>query len=106
VAITMHAFVAPTSQEAADLFYPHYAAYMGRLSPVAAPARGAFERARELDGHLLVGSPAQVADKILHLRELFGNQRILAQISLGSVPHKDAMKAIELLGIEVSPAVG
>jgi alkanesulfonate monooxygenase SsuD/methylene tetrahydromethanopterin reductase-like flavin-dependent oxidoreductase (luciferase family) len=58
LAITSHAFVAPTSQEAADAFFPHYASYLGRLSRGASMPRSTFERARELDGHLLVGSPA------------------------------------------------
>jgi probable LLM family oxidoreductase len=104
--ITLHAFVARTSQEAAETFYPYYASYISGLSRSrGALGQTAFERARELDGHLLVGSPAQVAEKVLHLREMFGNQRLLAQISLGSVPHGAAMEAIRLLGEEVMPVV-
>jgi alkanesulfonate monooxygenase SsuD/methylene tetrahydromethanopterin reductase-like flavin-dependent oxidoreductase (luciferase family) len=63
------------------------------------------EGSRGLDGHLLVGSPAQVADKILHLRGLFDNQRLLPQISLGAIPHTAAMEAIRLLGQEVMTAI-
>jgi alkanesulfonate monooxygenase SsuD/methylene tetrahydromethanopterin reductase-like flavin-dependent oxidoreductase (luciferase family) len=106
LAITTHAFVARTSQEAAETFYPYYASYMSCvLRSNRVLGRAAFEQARELDGHLLVGSPAQVAEKILHLREMFGNQRLLAQISLGALPQGAAMEAIRLLGEEVMPTV-
>jgi alkanesulfonate monooxygenase SsuD/methylene tetrahydromethanopterin reductase-like flavin-dependent oxidoreductase (luciferase family) len=67
--------------------------------------RSGFDAGRGPAGALFVGSPAQVTEKILAQHELFGHQRLLAQISLGSVPHAEAMHAIELLGTEVLPAV-
>jgi alkanesulfonate monooxygenase SsuD/methylene tetrahydromethanopterin reductase-like flavin-dependent oxidoreductase (luciferase family) len=54
---------------------------------------------------LLVGSPQQVIDKILYEYELFGNDRFLAQMSVGSIPHKKMMHSIELFGTIVAPAV-
>jgi alkanesulfonate monooxygenase SsuD/methylene tetrahydromethanopterin reductase-like flavin-dependent oxidoreductase (luciferase family) len=56
-------------------------------------------------GSLLVGSPQQVIDKILYEHELFGNERFLAQLSVGTMRHSSMMRAIELLGTEVAPAV-
>jgi alkanesulfonate monooxygenase SsuD/methylene tetrahydromethanopterin reductase-like flavin-dependent oxidoreductase (luciferase family) len=52
-----------------------------------------------------VGSPQEVTEKILRLHELFGMDRFLAQLSVGPMPHRDLMRAIELLGTEVMPAV-
>ena len=45
-------------------------------------------------GALLVGSPQQVIDKILYEHELFGHTRFLAQMSIGTLPHAQAMRAI------------
>ena len=56
-------------------------------------------------GALLVGSPQQVIDKILFEHELFKHDRFMAQMALGAMPHDRIMKAIELFGTEVAPAV-
>jgi hypothetical protein len=53
----------------------------------------------------IVGSSAQVVDKILFQHEIFGHQRTLFQLAIGSVGHADLMRAIELLGTEVARAV-
>jgi hypothetical protein len=44
-------------------------------------------------------------EKILYEQELFGNDRFMAQISVGALPHEKVMRAIELFGTEVAPAV-
>ena len=46
-----------------------------------------------------------MAEKILFEHELFGNGRFMAQISVGTLPHDKVMRAIELFGTEVAPAV-
>ena len=56
-------------------------------------------------GALLVGSPDEVVEKILFEHELFGHQRFLAQISVGPLPHAQVLRALELLGTRVAPAV-
>ena len=56
-------------------------------------------------GALFVGSPEEVAEKILFEHELFGHQRFMPQISVGTMPHDKVMRAIELFGTEVAPAV-
>jgi alkanesulfonate monooxygenase SsuD/methylene tetrahydromethanopterin reductase-like flavin-dependent oxidoreductase (luciferase family) len=53
----------------------------------------------------LVGSPEEVVEKILYDHELFGNERFMAQIGVGALPHEKVMRAIELFGTEVAPAV-
>jgi alkanesulfonate monooxygenase SsuD/methylene tetrahydromethanopterin reductase-like flavin-dependent oxidoreductase (luciferase family) len=68
-------------------------------------SREQFDQARSPRGSLVVGSPQEVAEKILFEHELFGNQRFLCQISVGTIPHDKAMRAIELLGTEVAPVV-
>ena len=44
-------------------------------------------------------------EKILFQHEIFGHQRFLIQFSVGTLPHDEVMRAIELFGTEVAPAV-
>ena len=108
VGINSHAFVAGTSQQAADIFFPPYAEVMSRIGRERGwppTTRTQFEAMRSPTGALLVGSPQQVIDKILLEHEYFRHDRFLAQMALGAMPHDAVMKAIELLGTVVAPAV-
>jgi hypothetical protein len=67
--------------------------------------RAQFEALCAPRGALLVGSPQEVVEKILFEHQIFGHQRFLAQISVGPIPHSQVMRAIELFGTEVAPAV-
>lgn len=106
--INSHVYIAETSQQAADEFYPAYSAMMNRIgeergwSPIL---REHYESMRSPKGSLLVGSPQQVIDKILFEYELFKNTRFLAQMSMGTMPHDKILRAIELFGTVVAPAV-
>jgi alkanesulfonate monooxygenase SsuD/methylene tetrahydromethanopterin reductase-like flavin-dependent oxidoreductase (luciferase family) len=64
-----------------------------------------FEAARSLRGANFVGTPDEVVEKILFQHEIFGHQRFLLQLSVGTMPHDRLMKAIELFGTQVAPAV-
>lgn len=68
-------------------------------------ARAEFDAMRGPQGALLVGSPQEVADKILKEHQIFGNQRFLLQMSIGAMPHREVLRAIELLGTVVAPQV-
>jgi alkanesulfonate monooxygenase SsuD/methylene tetrahydromethanopterin reductase-like flavin-dependent oxidoreductase (luciferase family) len=108
VGINSHTYVADTSQAAADEFFPAYAGMMnkiGRERGWSGMARRDFDALRGPRGALMVGSPQEVVEKILFQHELFGHQRFLAQTSIGTMPHDKVMRAIELLGTEVAPAV-
>ena len=108
ISINSHAYVAETSEQASDEYFPTYAAMMNRVgrergwSPMS---RGQFEAGRSPRGALVVGSPKEVAEKILFEHDLFGNDRFMAQISVGTLPHARVMRAIELFGTEVAPIV-
>jgi alkanesulfonate monooxygenase SsuD/methylene tetrahydromethanopterin reductase-like flavin-dependent oxidoreductase (luciferase family) len=67
--------------------------------------RQSFDALRTLRGALVVGSPEEVVEKILYQHQLFGHQRFMAQMSVGSMPHSQVMRSIELFGTEVAPAV-
>jgi probable LLM family oxidoreductase len=108
LSINSHSYIADTSQQAADEYFPSYSAMMnaiGRERGWQPIQRSDYDALRSLRGALVVGSPAEVVEKILFQHELFGHQRFLAQISVGTLPHAQVMRAIELLGTQVAPKV-
>jgi len=108
VSINTHGYVADTSQQAADEFYPSYAAQMSRLGQERGwppMTRDRFDASLSLRQHLMIGSPEQVIEKILFQHERLGHQRYLMQMAVGSMPHAQTMRSIELFGTKVAPAV-
>ena len=108
ISINSHAYVADASQGAGDEFFPAYATMMNRIGRERGwgpMGRRQFEAGRSPHGALVVGSPGEVVEKILYEHEIFGNRRFMAQISVGTLPHDRVMRAIELFGTEVAPAV-
>jgi alkanesulfonate monooxygenase SsuD/methylene tetrahydromethanopterin reductase-like flavin-dependent oxidoreductase (luciferase family) len=108
VAINTHAFVGETSQHADSAFAASYLAMMNRIGRERGwpPAgRPEYDALRSPRGALAVGSPEEVAEKILFEHELFGHQRYIGQMSVGAVAHKDVMRSIELFGTQVASVV-
>jgi alkanesulfonate monooxygenase SsuD/methylene tetrahydromethanopterin reductase-like flavin-dependent oxidoreductase (luciferase family) len=108
IAINTHAFVAETSAQADSAFASSYLAMMNRIGRERGwpPAgREQYQALRSPRGALAVGSPDQVAEKILFEHELFGHQRYVGQMSVGAVAHADVMHSIELFGTMVAPVV-
>jgi alkanesulfonate monooxygenase SsuD/methylene tetrahydromethanopterin reductase-like flavin-dependent oxidoreductase (luciferase family) len=67
--------------------------------------RARFDAARSFEGALYVGDPETVAQKIIHLRKHVGITRFMLHVPVGTMPHDEVMRAIELLGTEVAPRV-
>ncbi len=108
VSINSHGFLADTSEQAADAYFPSYAVMMnkiGRERGWAPISRQQWEASQTLRGADFVGSPDEIIEKILFQHELFGHQRLLLQLGVGTIAHEKVMHAIELLGTRVAPAV-
>lgn len=108
VASHSHGFVAETDEEAADKFFPSTQYMMnviGRERGWDHYNRASYDAARSFEGALYVGSPETVAEKIIHLRKNVGVTRFMMHVPLGTMPHNEVMRSIELLGIEVAPRV-
>ncbi|MEH7109057.1 LLM class flavin-dependent oxidoreductase [Bacillus sp. JJ1764] len=108
VASHSHGFVAERSEIAADKFFPptqYVMNVLGRERGWGHYSRASFDSARSLEGALYVGDPETVAQKIIHLRKNVGVTRFMLHCPVGSMPHEDVMRAIELLGTEVAPRV-
>jgi probable LLM family oxidoreductase len=108
LSINSHGYVADSSQQAAEEFYPAYSAMMNRIGRErgwSGLTRQDFDALRTPRGAVVVGSADQVVEKILFQHEIFGHQRFLAQMSVGSLPHNQVLRSIELFGTQVAPAV-
>jgi probable LLM family oxidoreductase len=108
VGINSHGFVADTREQAIADSYEPVATVMNRIGrergwPPLTPQD--YAAAATLRGANFVGSPQDVAEKILHQHELFGHDRFLLQLTVGPMPHDRVLHAIELLGTEVAPLV-
>ncbi|ESY87578.1 luciferase [Mesorhizobium sp. LNHC220B00] len=106
--INVHGFIAKTTEQAADDFYGPQAEVMNRIGRERGwgpTSRAHFDQSRGPDGALFVGNPEQVAEKIVTQHRVFGNDRFLLQMAIGTMPHAKIMKAIELYGTKVAPMV-
>ena len=82
-------FVAETTEAAKDIFFEPQNAVMNRIGAERGwppSGRQQFEAACGPNGHLLIGDPDRVADRIIELHRVFGNSRILIQMAIGAIP--------------------
>ena len=108
LSLNMHGFVSDTTENAKRIYGAAQMEVMNRIGRERGwPAQGMdhFERATKNDGNLIVGDAARVTERILQLHDTFKNTRILIQMAIGTVPHREQLKAIEILGGTVAPAV-
>ena len=102
-------YVAETAKQAADDFFPGYARAFGSIGkergwgPVT---RAQFDAQLTPNGALLVGTPDEVAAKILrHSEALGGISRITFMMNASSLSHPNLMSAIDLIAERVAPVV-
>ncbi|MGB1656068.1 MAG: LLM class flavin-dependent oxidoreductase [Longimicrobiales bacterium] len=108
VSINSHGFLADDGDEAADLAWPGFSEAMNRIGRERGwppQSRAHFDQERQLRGAMVLGSPDEVIEKILFQHEIFGHQRVLIQLTVGPMDHDRVLRAIELLGTVVAPAV-
>ncbi|GAB3238375.1 LLM class flavin-dependent oxidoreductase [Kineosporia babensis] len=108
LAVHMHGYVAPTAEQAVEEYYPSYAQAMtqlGRERGWGAMTKNTFNNLRGRGGSLVLGSPEQVAEKIVEVQRLLGVERFMLHISVGTLPHDQVLRAIELMGTKVAPLV-
>jgi len=109
VALHSLGYVAESTQQAADDFYPGYARAFNKIGrergwhPVT---RADFDAQRGLLGALIIGDPDEVVKKIIrHSKALGGISRVTFQMDPGSLSQEKMMHAIDLLGKRVAPAL-
>jgi probable LLM family oxidoreductase len=102
-------YVANSTEDAVEEYYPGYAETFTRIGrergwpPVT---RAHFYAQTGPSGALVVGSPEDVAEKILrHSKALGGISRFTFQMDNAGLSHEKLMQAIELIGKQVAPVV-
>lgn len=102
-------YVANTTEEAVNEYYPGYAETFTRIGkergwpPVT---RQGFDAQRGPLGAYAVGSPEEVAEKIVrHSKALGGISRFSFQMDNAGLTHEQLLRAIELIGSKVKPMV-
>jgi probable LLM family oxidoreductase len=102
-------YVAPTTQQAIDDFFPGYVrafASVAKERGWPAVTRAAFDAQRTPEGALLVGNAEEVVEKIVRYSEALGGiSRLSFQMNAASLPHAKLMRAIEAIGTRVVPAL-
>ena len=102
-------YVAESTQEAVDDFFPGYVHSMNEIgkergwSPIT---RRDFEAQLGPNGALLIGNPEEVTEKIIrHSQVLGGISRFTFMMNPASLPHEKLMRATELIGSRIAPAL-
>src|SRR2546428_7864209 len=109
--VGMHSlgYVADTTKEAIEDFYPGFARVMtdiGKERGWAPMTRPQFDANLTPKSAWLLGEPEEVAEKILrHSEALGGIVRVTFQMNAASVPHEKLLHATELLGAKVAPVL-
>ena len=102
-------YIAESTQEAVDDFYPGYARTMSEIGKERGwpkMTRASFDAQRGPEGALLVGDPDEVVEKIIrHSKVLGGISRITFMMNPASLPHENLMRATKLIGTRIAPAL-
>ncbi|MBI2722489.1 MAG: LLM class flavin-dependent oxidoreductase [Bacteroidetes bacterium] len=102
-------YVANTTEEAVNDFYPGYAETFTRIGKERgwpAVTRSHFDAQNGPTGALLIGGPKEIAEKILrHSEALGGISRFTFQMDNAALSHDKLMQSISLIGQHIVPLV-
>ena len=105
-AVHAHGYVADSAELAREQFFGSYRVAMSKLGAERGwgpMTRDAFEGATSPAGSLVLGDATEVAAKIARMRDVLGITRFMLHISVGTLPHEQVLRSIELLGTKVAP---
>jgi len=108
LSINSYGFIAADGQVAADLSFPSFKQAMdkiGRERGWPPLSRAQFDQSRTVRGANFIGSPDEIIEKILFQHDIFRHQRLLLMFGVGTMPHAEILRSIELYGTKVAPVV-
>ena len=109
--IALHSIghIGSDTAEAKDQLFPHWSEAFGRIARErgwgASMTRSHFEQEVGPEGALYVGTPDEVATKIVRSMTALGASRFDLKYANGPMPHEQLMSSIELYATEVIPRV-
>jgi probable LLM family oxidoreductase len=109
VGLHMIGFLADSTGQAADEFFPGYAhtfTEIGKERGWRPATRAQYDELRGPTGAFLIGDAKTVTEKILYVNEVLGGiSRLTFQMGVATLPHPKMLRAIEILGTRVAPSV-
>ena len=102
-------YVAENSKKAVEDYFPGYAKTFTRIGKERGWPPVTLERFKAQNGPLgalMIGSPKEIAEKILrHSEALGGISRFTFQMDNAELSHKQLLKSIELIGNKIKPII-
>ena len=102
-------YVAENSKKAVEDYFPGYAKTFTRIGKERGWPPVTLERFKAQNGPLgalMIGSPKEIAEKILrHSEALGGISRFTFQMENAELSHKQLLKSIELIGNKIKPII-
>lgn len=108
IGVHAHTFIGNSKEEILKDYFPHYKEQMDRIGKDrgwAPYTQQQFEGGMSPHGALFMGSPEDVAEKIIKVIEMFNLTRFIAHLDVGGPSHEEMIKNIELYANEVVPIV-
>lgn len=108
VSVASPGFIGEDARAAKDLWWTHWHEAMRALGEIRGfppPRRAGYDQEANDGGALFVGSPEEIAERIVALKGAIGHDRHFFQMDLGQLPQRDFLRSIELLGTRVKPLV-
>ena len=108
LSVHAHGYVSDSNEQAAAEYYASYAEMMTRLGRERGwgpMTKQQFDAMRSPEGSLVLGDAETVAAKILRWKEVLGVTRFELHVSVGTLPHEQVLRSIELLGSKVAAIV-
>ncbi|MBI4173410.1 MAG: LLM class flavin-dependent oxidoreductase, partial [Candidatus Aenigmarchaeota archaeon] len=101
--------LADDGQAAKDEYYEMYAGQMRKglrnRFPPHEITRPAFDHEAGPHGAIFAGDAKAAIAKILYQKKLLGLDRIMLQLDWIGLPYRKLKRSVEILGMEVAPAV-
>jgi alkanesulfonate monooxygenase SsuD/methylene tetrahydromethanopterin reductase-like flavin-dependent oxidoreductase (luciferase family) len=108
IAVAVHGLVAADDRHAKATFLEHETRMLQEaMAEIGRPGPPPSNRAAnyQTGGMVFVGSPNDIADRILNLHQQLGHNRQILQMDVGGMPQATVLKSIELLGTHVLPQI-
>jgi alkanesulfonate monooxygenase SsuD/methylene tetrahydromethanopterin reductase-like flavin-dependent oxidoreductase (luciferase family) len=108
IAVAVHGFVADDDKHAKRTYLDYETRmFQAGMAEIGRPGPPPTNRAASYgpDGMVFVGGTDEVTERILNLHKQLGHSRQIFQMDVGGMPQSTFLRAIELLGTEVLPAV-
>jgi alkanesulfonate monooxygenase SsuD/methylene tetrahydromethanopterin reductase-like flavin-dependent oxidoreductase (luciferase family) len=105
LAISTHFYAGP-DPGSARATYPYYHEYLRPKTPGGrgfTVSRAAFEAGTGPDGPIMIGSAAEVTEKLLAAKKTLGLDRVFAQVDWGGLPSAMVADSIARYATEIAP---